>query len=173
MALRTILKGDDPALHKKCRPVTEFNRRLWDLIDDLKETLADAEGAGLAAPQIGILRRVAIVVNEEEEMVELINPMVISQEGEDMGYEGCLSVPGQWGEVLRPAKVRIRAQDRNGNEFEMDGEGMTARCFCHEIEHLDGHLFTERSSQLYTTEELDAKLEKEGKTRGKRGRKRR
>ena len=173
MALRTILTGDDPTLHKKCRPVTEFNQRLWNLIDDLKETLADAEGAGLAAPQIGILRRVAIVVNAEEEMLELVNPVVIDQEGAYEDYEGCLSVPDQWGEVLRPTKVRIRAQDRTGKEFEVDGENMTARCFCHEIEHLDGHLFTERTSQLYTTEELDATLESEGKKRGKRGRKKR
>lgn len=161
MALRTILTGEEPSLHKRCRPVTEFNQRLWDLIDDLKETLTAANGAGLAAPQVGILRRVVIVVNEEEELLELVNPVIIAQEGEQEGFEGCLSVPGQWGVVKRPEKVRVRAQDRNGKEFEVEGEGMTARCFCHETEHLDGHLFTEHTERLYTTEELDAILEKE------------
>ena len=163
MALRTILTDEEPCLKKVCRPVTEFNRRLWDLIDDLKETLTDANGAGLAAPQVGILRRVVIVVNENEEMLELVNPEIIAQEGEQDGFEGCLSVPGRWGKVKRPVKVRVKAQDRNGQSFEVEGEGMTARCFCHEIEHLDGHLFTEHANRLYTTEELDAILEKEEK----------
>ena len=163
MALRTILTEQDPSLHKKCRPVTEFNRRLWDLIDDLKETLAEANGAGLAAPQVGILRRVVIVVGEDEEMIELVNPEIIAEEGEQEGFEGCLSVPGKWGVVKRPAKVRVRAQDRNGNTFEVEGEGITARCFCHETEHLDGHLFTEHTERLYTSEELDELLAKEEK----------
>ena len=163
MALRKILTEEDPSLHKKCRPVTDFNQRLWDLIDDLKETLAEANGAGLAAPQVGILRRVVIVVNDEDEMLELINPVIISREGEQDGFEGCLSVPGKWGMVKRPMKVRVRAQDRTGQFFEVEGEDMTARCFCHETEHLDGHLFTEHTDRLYTTEELDKLLEKEEK----------
>ena len=163
MALRKILTEEDPSLHKNCRPVTDFNQRLWDLIDDLKETLAEANGAGLAAPQVGILRRVVIVVNDEDEMLELVNPVIISREGEQDGFEGCLSVPGKWGMVKRPMKVRVRAQDRTGQFFEVEGEDMTARCFCHETEHLDGHLFTEHTDRLYTTEELDKLLEKEEK----------
>ena len=161
MALRKILTDNDPALFKKCRPVTNFDQRLWDLIDDLKETLADANGAGLAAPQVGILRRVVIVVDDQENMLELVNPEILSQEGEQTGFEGCLSVPGLWGRVTRPMKVKVRAQDRNGAFFEVEGEGITARCFCHETEHLDGHLFTEHTDRLYDNEELDRLLEAE------------
>ena len=159
MALRTILTDQDPALHKVCRPVTSFDGRLHDLLDDLKETLAHANGAGLAAPQVGILRRVVVVVDGNEEMLELVNPELISQEGEQEGFEGCLSVPGRWGIVKRPMKARVRAQDRNGNFFEAEGEEIVARCFCHELEHLDGHLFTERADRLYTNEELDELLQ--------------
>ena len=162
MALRTILTDEDPALHKVCRPVTKFDRRLHDLIDDLKETLAQANGAGLAAPQVGILRRVVIVVDDQENMLELVNPQLVAQEGEQEGFEGCLSVPGRWGVVKRPAKARVRAQDRDGNFFEAEGEGIVARCFCHELEHLDGHLFTERAGRLYTNEELDELMAEEG-----------
>ena len=159
MALRTILTNEDPALHKVCRPVTNFDRRLHDLLDDLKETLADANGAGLAAPQVGILRRAVIVVDENGEMLELVNPEIVAQEGEQEGFEGCLSVPGRWGVVKRPRKARVRAQDRDGNFFEVDGEEVVARCFCHELEHLDGHLFTEHTDRLYTNEELDELLQ--------------
>ncbi|MEQ2455166.1 peptide deformylase [Flavonifractor hominis] len=161
MALRTILTDKDPVLHKPCRPVTTFDGRLHDLIDDLKETLAHANGAGLAAPQVGILRRVVIVVDDQENMLELVNPEIVSEEGEQEGFEGCLSVPGRWGIVKRPMKARVRAQDRNGAFFEVDGEGIVARCFCHELEHLDGHLFTEHTDRLYTTEELDQMMEDE------------
>lgn len=122
MALRKILTDGDPALHKMCRPVTSFDARLHTLLDDLKETLADANGAGLAAPQVGILRRVVIVVDAEDNMLELVNPEILTQEGEQEGFEGCLSVPGRWGVVKRPYKVRVRAQDRNGNFFEAEGE---------------------------------------------------
>ena len=166
MALRTILTDQDPALHKVCRPVTNFDARLHDLLDDLKETLAHANGAGLAAPQVGILRRVVVVVDANEEMLELVNPELIAQEGEQDGFEGCLSVPGRWGIVKRPMKARVRAQDRNGDFFEVEGEEIVARCFCHEIEHLDGHIFTEHCDRLYTNEELDELLqaqEEEGK----------
>ena len=161
MALRTILTDNDPALHKVCRPVTNFDGRLHDLIDDLKETLANANGAGLAAPQVGILRRVVIVVDEQENMLELVNPEIIAQEGEQEGFEGCLSVPGRWGIVKRPQKAKVRAQDRNGNFFEVEGEEIVARCFCHEIDHLDGHLFTELAGRLYTNEELDELMAEE------------
>ena len=155
MALRTILTDGDPALHKVCRPVTQFDEKLHDLLDDLKETLAQANGAGLAAPQVGILRRAVIVVDANDEMLELVNPEIISREGEQEGFEGCLSVPGRWGVVKRPMKAKVRAQDRNGNFFEVEGEEIVARCFCHEIDHLDGHLFTELAGRLYTNEELD------------------
>ena len=158
MALRKILTDGDTALHKMCRPVTSFDARLHTLLDDLKETLADANGA----PQVGILRRVVIVVDAEDNMLELVNPEIVSQEGEQEGFEGCLSVPGRWGVVKRPCKVRVRAQDRNGNFFEAEGEEIVARCFCHEIEHLDGHLFTEHTDRLYTTEELDRMMEEQG-----------
>ena len=161
MALRTILTDSDPALHKVCRPVTQFDQRLWDLMDDLKETLADANGAGLAAPQIGILRRAVVVVDAQDRMLELINPELIAQEGEQEGFEGCLSVPGRCGVVKRPSRVKVRAQDRNGSFFEAEGEGIVARCFCHEMEHLDGHLFTEHADRLYTNEELDKLMEQQ------------
>lgn len=167
MAIREILTDKDPVLHKKCHPVTQFDEKLADLLDDLKETLAAANGAGLAAPQIGILRRAVIVVDDEDQMLELVNPEILSQSGEQDGLEGCLSVPGMWGYVLRPMKVKVRAQDRRGNWFEVKGEEMVARCFCHEIEHLDGHVFSEHVDHLYTNEELEELLAEEEK-KGKR-----
>ena len=160
MALRTILTDKDPALNKVCRPVTSFDGRLHDLLDDLKETLAAAHGAGLAAPQVGILRRCVVVVDANDEMLELVNPEIVwtSEEQQD-GLEGCLSVPGMWGMVERPMRVRVRAQDRNGAFFEAEGEEIVARCFCHELDHLDGHVFTEHTDHLYTQDELDELLE--------------
>ena len=158
MALRKIVEQGDPCLSKVCRPVTEFNGRLHELLDDMLETLADANGAGLAAPQVGVLRRACIVIDmDSEEYIELVNPEIIAQSGEQTGLEGCLSVPGKWGIVTRPNYVRVRAQDRDGNWFEVEGEDMTARCFCHEIEHLDGHLYTEHCKVL-TDEELEQYL---------------
>lgn len=156
MALRTILTQGDPALAKKCRPVEKFDERLHVLLDDMKETLADSGGVGLAAPQIGILRRVVVVMDAEDNMVELVNPEIIHTEGEQTGLEGCLSVPGKWGVVTRPYKATVRAQDRNGGVFEVSGEEIVARCFCHELEHLDGRLFVEHTDRLYTLEELEA-----------------
>ena len=164
MAIRTILTDEDPALSKVCRPVTVFDERLGELLDDMKETLAKANGVGLAAPQIGILRRVAVVLDVEEHMLELVNPQIVFQEGEQTGLEGCLSVPNRYGTVTRPEHVRVKAQDRKGAFFEVAGEGITARCFCHELEHLDGHVFTERVvGPLYTSEELDEIMAEEGK----------
>lgn len=162
MAVREILTDRDPALHKKCHAVTQFDEKLWNLIDDMRETLAKANGAGLAAPQIGILRRVVLVVDDNDEMLELVNPELIGQEGEQDGLEGCLSVPGMWGFVTRPMWAKVRAQDRNGNWFEAEGEEIVARCFCHELEHLDGHVFTEHADRLYNNEELEQLLEEEG-----------
>ena len=162
MALRKIVEQGDPCLSKVCRPVTEFNGRLHELLDDMLETLADANGAGLAAPQVGVLRRACIVIDmDSEEYIELVNPEIIAQSGEQTGLEGCLSVPGKWGIVTRPNYVRVRAQDRDGNWFEVEGENMTARCFCHEIEHLDGHLYTEHIDHFLSDEELRAYLEQE------------
>jgi peptide deformylase len=134
--------------------VTDFNQRLHILLDDMAETLAESGGVGLAAPQVGVLRRVCVVMNEDEEIIELVNPEIIAAEGEQTGLEGCLSVPGKYGVVTRPYTVRVRAQDRNGSFFEVEDEGLTARCFCHEIEHLDGHLFVEHTDHLLSDEEL-------------------
>lgn len=161
MALRTIITEGDPVLNKVCRPVEKFDERLHVLLDDMKETLAVSNGVGLAAPQVGILRRVALVMDDEENVIELVNPTIIHEEGEQTGLEGCLSVPGKYGVVTRPMKVTVRAQDRNGNVFEVSGEELTARCFCHELAHLDGHLFVELADELYTPEELDAMAEDE------------
>lgn len=158
MALRTILTEGDPALNKVCHPVTRFDEKLADLLDDLKETLAAANGMGLAAPQVGILRRAVIVVDGNDQMLELVNPEIIDQKGEQDGLEGCLSVPGKWGYVKRPDWVKVRAQDRHGEWFEVEGTELTARCFCHELGHLDGHLYVELTDRLYTNEELDAML---------------
>ena len=153
--LRTIVTKGDEVLNKKCHPVTKFDDKLHALLDDMIETLKDSGGVGLAAPQVGILRRVVVVANEQDEILELVNPEIISTEGEQEGYEGCLSIPGEYGWVKRPMRVRVRAQDRNGEWYEAEDEGLTARCFCHELEHLDGHLFDEHCDRLYTVEELE------------------
>lgn len=146
MALRKILTQGDPALQRTCRPVTKFDAHLAELLDDMTETLLQSGGVGLAAPQVGVLRRVVVLLdlNREEEVVELVNPEVIEMNELEPTVEGCLSVPGKYGYVMRPTVSRIRAQDRHGNWFEREGEGIVAQCFCHEAEHLDGHLFTEK-----------------------------
>lgn len=161
MALRNILKEGEETLTKHCRPVTDFNERIHLLLDDMKETMLDADGVGLAAPQVGVLRRAVIVLEtnvdegEEPYIIELVNPEIIASEGEQDGPEGCLSVPGVYGWVRRPDYVKVRAQDRNGNTFEVEGRGLTARAFCHEIAHLEGQLFLEVSDHIMTEEELD------------------
>ena len=160
--LRTIVTQGDPVLNKVCHPVTKFDEKLWTLLDDMRETLLDSNGVGLAAPQVGIVRRVVLVINGQDEILELINPTIIHTAGEQEDMEGCLSVPGRWGFVTRPMVVRVRAQDRNGNWFEVEDEGLTARCFCHELDHLDGHLFVEHTDRLYTPEELEQMMEDEG-----------
>ena len=161
MALRTILEDRDPALHKVCRPVTRFDQRLWDLLDDLKETLADANGAGLAAPQVGILRRIVVIEKEDGTILELVNPEIIDTQGEQEGLEGCLSLPGIWGVVKRPMTVTVKAMDRNGNVFTDTDSGLIGRCFVHECEHLDGILFVDRASKILTEEDLQ-RMEEEG-----------
>lgn len=159
MALRNILTVEEPVLHKTARPVTRFDAHLGELLDDMRQTLTNAGGVGLAAPQIGILRRV-VVVDDDGELIELINPEILETSGEQDGMEGCLSVPGRYGMVKRPEFVRLRAQDRDGNWFEAEGEGLTARCFAHECDHLDGHIYTERAYHMLTDEEM-AELEEE------------
>ena len=160
MALRKIVLQGDEVLSKVCRPVTEFNSRLHELLDDMTETLAESGGVGLAAPQVGILRRVCLVMNEDDEIIELINPEIIETEGEETALEGCLSVPGKYGEVTRPYYVRVRAQDRDGEWFEAEDEGITARCFCHETDHLDGHMYNELCDVLMTEADIEAMLER-------------
>ena len=155
MGLRKILTDKDPALHKVCRPVTSFDRRLWKLLDDMKQTLAEANGVGLAAPQVGILRRV-VVVDLGDEILELVNPTLVETSGEQEGAEGCLSVPGKYGLVKRPNYAKVRAQDRNGEWFEAEGEELIARCFCHELDHLDGIVYTQVMERFLTDEELEA-----------------
>ena len=162
MATRKIVIQGDELLTKKCRPVTEFNPRLHQLLDDMADTLEEAQGAGLAAPQVGILRRAVLVIDDDDKVMELINPEILLQEGEQTGPEGCLSVPGKFGMVTRTNHVRVRAQDRYGNWFEAEGEGLVARCFCHEIEHLDGHLYTEHIDRFLTDEELEAYYREQG-----------
>lgn len=168
MALRNIVKEGDPILTKKCRPVTEFNDRLHQLLDDMRQTLLEADGVGLAAPQVGVLRRVVVVLdinreteNVDEQIIELVNPEIIASSGEQYGTEGCLSVPGIYGFVTRPEEVTVRAQDRFGKTFEVTGNGLTARCFCHELDHLEGHLFKELADKLLTAEELDELMARE------------
>ena len=153
MGLRKILTDKDPALHKTCKNVVNFDERLHKLLDDMRETLLDSGGVGLAAPQVGILRRVVLVDNGEE-ILELVNPTLVETDGEQEGPEGCLSIPGLYGLVKRPYYAKVRAQDRDGNWFEAEGEELTARCFCHELDHLDGILYTEVMERLLSEDEL-------------------
>lgn len=161
MALRNILTEENPALRKVCRPYTAFDERLHQLLDDMKETLSQANGVGLAAPQVGVLRRAVIVLetnvpdDEEEYMIELINPVIVETAGEQTGAEGCLSIPNEFGVVQRPDYVKVRAQDRHGEWFEVEGRGLTARAFCHEIDHLDGVLFIDKAIRMLSPEELE------------------
>ena len=154
MAIRNIVTIDDPVLRKKSRPVVNFDEKLWTLLDDMKETLKKADGAGLAAVQVGILRRAVIVDVGDGKPLELINPEIVETSGEQEGQEGCLSLPGEWGVVRRPEFVRVRAQNRKCQWCMFKGEGLKARCFCHEIDHLDGIVFTDRAKRMLTDEEL-------------------
>ncbi len=167
MALRNILTKEQPLLYKKSRVVTDFNPRLHQLLDDMRETLLSANGVGLAAPQVGVLRRAVLVLEtnvpegEEEYIIELINPEIVESSGEQDGAEGCLSVPGEYGYVKRPMTVKVRAQDRDGKSFEVEGTGLTARCFCHEIDHLDGIIFTSKAERMLSEEEMQDAAENE------------
>jgi len=155
MGLRKILTDKDPALHKVCRPVTSFDNKLHKLLDDMAETMQEANGVGLAAPQVGILRRV-VTVDLGDEILELVNPSLVETDGEQIGAEGCLSVPGRYGLVKRPYYAKVRAQDRFGEWFEVEGEELIGRCFCHELDHLDGIVYTEVMERFLTEEELMA-----------------
>ncbi|MDR2670313.1 MAG: peptide deformylase [Oscillospiraceae bacterium] len=161
MALRQILTRGDGTLHKTSRPVTKFDKRLHTLLDDMLETLRDARGAGLAAPQIGVLRRVVLIEVEEGAPIELINPEIVREEGEQEGPEGCLSVPGLYGIVKRPMTVTVRAQDRHGHPITVTGEEMLARAFCHEVDHLNGRLFTELATEYLDPDQPPADEDEE------------
>ena len=152
MALRNILKEGDERLRKKSRPVTDFNERLWTLLDDMYETMKDG-GVGIAAPQVGILRR-AVVIDVGEGKHELVNPVIVEQSGDQCGGEGCLSIPGQYGLVHRPAQLRLKAQDRYGKPFELEAEGYFAVAVCHEVDHLDGILFIDKAERMLDPEEI-------------------
>jgi len=162
MALRNIVEKGERCLEKRCRPVINFDERLHTLLDDMGDTLIQSGGVGLAAPQVGILRRAVLVLEtnvpegEHEYIIELINPEIIETSGEQSGPEGCLSVPGVFGMVSRPDHVKVRAQDRFGEFFEVEGDGLTARCFCHEIDHLEGRLFVDIADHIMDDEELAA-----------------
>lgn len=147
MALRNIVKFGEDTLRKKSRDVVVFDKKLWDLLDDLAQTMHESNGVGLAAPQVGILRR-AVVVDIGEGVIELVNPIIVSLKGKTREVEGCLSAPDVWGYVERPKKVKVKAQDRHGNEVEYVGEDLLARAFCHEIDHLNGVLFTDLADEM-------------------------
>ena len=155
MGIRRILTHREPALHKTCKPVVNFDAKLHKLLDDMHETLEDSGGVGLAAPQVGILRRVVLVDNGEE-VLELVNPTLVETDGIQEGAEGCLSVPGKYGLVKRPYYAKVKAQDRDGNWYEAEGEELIARCFCHELDHLDGIVYTQIMERYLTEEELQA-----------------
>ncbi|MBR7184171.1 MAG: peptide deformylase [Clostridia bacterium] len=155
MAKLNILKDGDPTLRKVCRPVEAVTPRICTLLDDMIETMRAANGCGLAAPQVGVLRRIVVVECEEGKVIELINPRIIARAGKQEEAEGCLSVPGRWGLTDRPRHVTVRAMDRDGNEFEVSGSDLLARCFCHEIDHLDGILFTDKVVRMLDPSEVE------------------
>ena len=152
MALRTIRTEGDSVLTKKCRPVDKITPRILELIEDMLDTMYDAQGVGLAAPQVGILKRI-VVIDVGEGPIVLINPEIVESSGEQTGDEGCLSVPGMAGQVTRPEYVKVKAQDEELNEIEYEGEGLLARAFCHELDHLDGVLFLDRMSREMAEDE--------------------
>ena len=153
MAKLQIRKVGDEVLSKVCRPVEEITPRILTLLDDMTETMRAADGVGLAAPQVGVLRRIVVIEVEEGQVIELINPKIIAYSGEQEGAEGCLSVPGRYGLVKRPKHVTVRATNRHGEQFEITGHDLLARAFCHELDHLDGHLYLERVIRMLDEEE--------------------
>lgn len=159
MAILNIVKEGDSVLRKTCRPVETITPRILRLLDDMVETMRDADGCGLAAPQVGVLRRIAVVEVEDGEVFEFINPEIIEREGQQNEMEGCLSLPEQWGITDRPMKVTVRAMNRLGEMFTVSGEGLKARAFCHEIDHLDGILFKDNAIHMLTREEIEEMME--------------
>ena len=156
MAIRNIRLMGDPILEKVCKEVKEVTPRTQELIDDMLETMYDANGVGLAAPQVGILKRIVVIDVTGEDPIVLINPRILETSGEQTGGEGCLSLPGKSGTVTRPNYVKVRAYDRNMKPFEMEGTELLARAFCHEIDHLDGHMYVEKvEGELTDVEEVE------------------
>lgn len=157
MAIRNVVQEGDDVLLKKCRPVEKFDDKLFELLDDMADTMYESNGVGLAAPQVGIRRRIVVIdVDDDNGLIELINPEIVYKSDEtEISLEGCLSYVGQWGYVERPLKVKAKAQDRNGDYFEIEGEGLLARCLCHEIDHLEGISFKSRAQRMLTKEEIE------------------
>ena len=155
MAKLKIVKVGDPVLRKVCRPVDAITPRINTLLDDMIETMREADGVGLAAPQVGVLRRVVVIETPDEGLIELINPKIIAYSGEQDGQEGCLSVPGRWGMVKRPMNVTVRALNRKGETVDYSGSELLARCFCHELDHLDGVLYCDVADRMLTPDEID------------------
>ena len=172
MALRLIRELGDPVLGKKAKTVKEMSPKLKALIEDMKETMYDSDGVGLAAPQVGMLKRIVVidVSAEQNQPIVMINPEILEQDGEQTGWEGCLSVPGKSGQVTRPRHVKAKALDENMQEFIIEGEDLLARAICHELDHLDGHMYVEPvEGKLYTNEELDELMEKEEEAKATEG----
>ncbi len=155
MAKLKIVKEGDDTLRKVCKPVDKITPRVLQLLDDMIDTMHDAGGVGLAAPQVGVLRRIVVIEVEEGKIIELINPKLIAFAGEQEGLEGCLSLPGQWGIVKRPMHVTVRAMNRNGETVDYTGSELLARCFCHELDHLDGKLYPSVAERMLTPEEIE------------------
>ena len=174
MAIRNIVRVGDDVLAKECRPVEIFDNKLRQLLDDMQDTLYEANGAGLAAPQVGVLRQVC-VIDVGDGLVELINPEIVHVEGEQSGAEGCLSLPDECGMVSRPQRVTVKAQNRKGKWFETIGEDLFARCICHEVDHLHGIVFTDKASRMLTPEEIEQmqKEQEQQEQKGKRRKRRR
>ena len=154
MAILNIIKEGDPVLRKKCRPVEEITPRILQLLDDMHDTLEKAQGVGLAAPQVGVMRRI-VIVEIEDKKYEMINPEIIETKGKQEEIEACLSVPEKYGLVKRPQWVKVRATDRNGKVYEVSGNGLMARCFCHELDHLDGTLYIDKAIEMYDADDIE------------------
>lgn len=161
MAVRPIIYDPDPILYKKCHPVTKFDKKLGNILTDMTQTMIHANGVGLAGPQIGYMRRVCVVLDtlDNDKIIEMVNPEVVETEGEQTGSEGCLSFPNKFGMVTRPRIVTVRAQDRNGEWFTVQSHDLTARAFLHEIDHLDGHVFTEKVTEYINMDEEEDEAE--------------
>ena len=161
MAVRPIIYDPDPILYKKCHPVTKFDKKLGNILTDMTQTMIHANGVGLAGPQIGYMRRVCVVLDtlDNDKIIEMVNPEVVATEGEQTGSEGCLSFPNKFGMVTRPRIVTVRAQDRNGEWFTVQSHDLTARAFLHEIDRLDGHVFTEKVTEYINMDEEEDEVE--------------